>query len=102
MERALARRGYTVLTSAHPGEALLITERHADSLDLVISDVGLPFLSGPELVSRLRGSMPGLKVLFVSGYPDRPSETVGMPYLQKPFTEAVLAAEVRKVLDETA
>jgi len=100
MERALSRRGYTVFTSAHPGEALLITERHMDKLDLIVSDVGLPFMSGPDLVKRLYSVLPTLKVLFVSGYPDRAPGTEDSAYLSKPFTEDTLAATVRQVLDE--
>ncbi|MCK7479692.1 MAG: response regulator [Candidatus Moduliflexus flocculans] len=99
MERALARRGYTVLAAAHPGEAILVSERLAEGPDLIVADIGLPIMSGLDLVKRLRRARPGLKALFVSGYPERAPEAEDSSFLPKPFTEAVLAAAVRRLLD---
>ncbi len=99
MERALARRGYTVLAAAHPGEAILVSERLAEGPDLIVADIGLPIMSGLDLVERLRRARPGLKALFVSGYPERAPEAEDSSFLPKPFTEAVLAAAVRRLLD---
>lgn len=99
MERSLSRRGYVVLTAAHPGEAVLVCERHVDPLDLIVADIGLPILSGPDLVGRLRRIQPGLRALYVSGYPDRIPDEDNSFFLPKPFTEEVLAASVRRLLD---
>ncbi len=99
MERALARRGYAVLTAAHPGEAILISERQASGLDLIVADLGLPIMSGLELVKRIRGARPDVKALFVSGYPENTPDLAGSAFLPKPFTESVLTAAVRRLLD---
>ena len=99
VERALTRRGYTVLTAAHPGEAILVAERLGSTLDLIVADIGLPILSGPELVKRLRAFLPGLKALFVSGSPESEPKEADSAFLPKPFTEAVLSAAVRRLLD---
>lgn len=99
MERALARRGYSVLTAAHPGEAILVSERHTEGFDLIVADLGLPIMSGFDLVRRLRSTLPVVKALFVSGYPERAPDLPGSAFLAKPFTEAVLASAVRRLLD---
>mgnify|MGYP001324465685 CR=1 FL=1 len=99
MERALARRGYTVLAAAHPGEALLVSERHPGGPDLIVADIGLPIMSGTDLVKRIRGDRPIPKALFVSGYPENAPDLPASAFLPKPFTEAVLASAVRRLLD---
>ncbi len=102
MERALARRGYSVLTAAHPGEAILVSERHAGRIDLIVADIGLPIMSGSDLVKRMRTVLPGVKALFVSGYPENAPDLPDSAFLPKPFTEAVLAAAVRRLLGSPA
>lgn len=99
MERALARRGYSVVAAAHPGEAILVSERHSEPLDLIVADIGLPIMSGSDLVQRLRSDRPGLRALFVSGYSEKAPDLPESAFLAKPFTEAVLAAAVRRLLD---
>ena len=89
--------GYTVLHAAHPREALAIVEGHAGSIDLLLTDVVMPEMSGPELAQRLQAVRPALKVLYMSGYTD---DLVG-PHgvlLEKPFTTDSLAVKVREVL----
>ncbi len=99
----LETRGYTVLEARDGAQALGIAERHGGPIALLLTDVVMPGMSGPELARRLTGLRPGLKVLYVSGYTDRgvaPGE--GPPaavLLQKPFTPGVLAGKVREVLD---
>jgi two-component system, cell cycle sensor histidine kinase and response regulator CckA len=100
MEKALARMGYVVATSAHPGEAILVAEKQGYKFDLIIADIGLPFMTGIELVERMRKEIPVLKALFVSGYPDRVPEIANSSFLPKPFTEDTLASAVRNILDE--
>jgi len=98
----LRRQGYTVLEAAGPGEALIVTERQP-AIGLLLTDVVLPLMSGPELAVRLRAIRPEMKVIFMSGYSDDiigPSSG-GAPFLQKPITPEDLTRKVRDVLGES-
>ncbi|MBI4248860.1 MAG: response regulator [Elusimicrobia bacterium] len=102
--RSLRQSGYNVLGSCSGEEALEICRRCADKIDLVITDMVMPRISGRELVRRLSALRPELKALFISGYTDEAvlqsgALAPGTPFLQKPFTPAVLARKVREVLD---
>jgi PAS domain S-box-containing protein len=102
--RILARAGYRVLAAASGQEALDLARGHEGSLDLVISDVVMPGMSGPVAAEALRRIRPGHKVLFVSGHAhDALARTgvlePGVSLLDKPFTPAALLARVRDVLD---
>ncbi|HYI93904.1 MAG TPA: response regulator, partial [Bryobacteraceae bacterium] len=99
----LREQGYTVLTANGGAEAIQIATAHSGPVQLLVSDVVMPRMSGPELAQRLRGLRPEMRVLFVSGYTD--SEIVregelepGTDFLQKPFTREQLASKVREVL----
>jgi signal transduction histidine kinase len=99
----LQRHGYTVLEADSSGEALRICEEHKGPLDLLVTDVVLPQMDGPALVHCVHAVRPGIKVLYISGYPA--TELVhhgmaepGLPFLQKPFTMEALAMEIREVL----
>ncbi|MDX1632712.1 MAG: ATP-binding protein, partial [Thermoanaerobaculia bacterium] len=103
----LSQRGYEVLAAATGREAAAMEADHGGSVDLLLSDVVLPDLRGPELEDRLRGNRPQLRVLFISGYTDgavrmRTDWAEGRAFLQKPFTPSSLVARVREVLDEAA
>ena len=65
----MTNAGYKVLTAAPPVEALEMVKRNTGSIDLLLTDVVMPQLSGPDLADRLRTSKPGLRVLCMSGYP---------------------------------
>ena len=102
---SLQMHGYQVLAAADGGEALHILEAHCGAVDLVLSDVVMPVLSGPELVRALRARHPRLKVLFMSGYTDDAVVRHGLleaevAFIQKPFTPLDLARKVRQLLDE--
>jgi CheY-like chemotaxis protein len=85
----LQQAGYTVVTAGTPVEAISLLEEHGPKLRAVVSDVIMPGMSGPEMISRMRAVLPGLKVLFISGYPadvlPRPGAPLeGCDYLPKP------------------
>jgi two-component system, cell cycle sensor histidine kinase and response regulator CckA len=99
----LRRQGYQVLEAASPGEALLLSEQHRGRIDLLLSDVVLPHMSGPRLADRLVALRPDLRLLFMSGYADDSMMQQGIlewdvAFLQKPITVAVLTRKVREVL----
>jgi PAS domain S-box-containing protein len=101
----LLRQGYHVLEARHGGEALLLCERHPDPIHLLATDVVMPQMSGRELAERLLPLRPEMQVLYMSGYMDDAIVrhgliNAGVPFLQKPYTPAALAAKVREVLDK--
>ncbi len=100
----LENQGYTVLEAKNGGEALLLCEQHPGDIHLLISDVVMPGMSGPQLVERLLRLRPSLRFLYVSGYTDDAIVHHGMldpetPFLQKPFSAEGLARMVREVLE---
>lgn len=102
--RVLVERGYTVLEARHGGEALALAGQHEGALDLVLTDVVMPQMSGTELVAQLAAVRPGLRVLFMSGYVGEASlrhglDAGGASFLDKPFTPDGLARAVRDALD---
>jgi eukaryotic-like serine/threonine-protein kinase len=105
VRRILAREGYTVLTAEGGKEALALVEQHGASIAVVISDVLMPDMSGPELVSKLRGTLPSAKYLYISGYTDGHLVAQGVleqevALLQKPFTSAELRQSLRDLLGD--
>ena len=96
--------GYTVLDAGAGSDALDLAREHTGSIDLVLSDVVMPQMSGADFVSTLRASRPGISVLYMSGYTDdaiirHNMLESGAAFLQKPFTPASLARKIREVLD---
>jgi two-component system cell cycle sensor histidine kinase/response regulator CckA len=103
--RSLRSRGYHVLAAKDGVDALRTIDDTGVRLDLLLTDVVMPRLGGPELVATLRPRYPDLKVLFMSGYTDdarvrRGIGEAGAAFLQKPYTPNVLAQKVRDVLDQ--
>ena len=104
MHRVLAKGGYTVLAAGDGLEALALVEGHSGRIDLVVTDVVMPRMSGPELATRLRKRDPGIRLLYVSGYTAdqlRSQTDLGedATLLAKPFTSDGLLLKVREVLD---
>ena len=102
--RVLARAGYTVLDAEHPEHALALVARHEGTIDLLLTDVVLPGMSGRDLAERLLRDRPRLKVIYVSGYAEDAIVhygvlTPGTEFLQKPGSTEVLLRAVREVLD---
>jgi signal transduction histidine kinase/CheY-like chemotaxis protein len=102
--RILSEVGYTVLTAANGKEALVICERHHETLRLVLTDVIMPQMSGKQLADHLARLYPTLRVLYMSGYADDAIVHHGVlddgtHFIGKPFSPADLARMVRQVLD---
>jgi two-component system, cell cycle sensor histidine kinase and response regulator CckA len=100
----LRRYGYHVIQARNAGEALLAAEQHAGVIHLLLSDVVMPQMSGPELAKRLASVRPDMKVVCMSGYTDDTIVRHGVidaqvAYLQKPITPETLLGKVREVLD---
>ena len=94
---------YRVLAAADAAEALRLAEPPDPPIALLVSDVTLPGMSGPDLARRLAASRAGLKVLLLSGY-SRADTLVGeeTAFLEKPFRPRALAAKVREILGPAA
>jgi len=95
--------GYKVLSAATPGEAILLCERHAEEIHLLVTDVVMPGMNGKELKQRLEKLKPGLRTVFMSGYtPDVVAQRgildEDVVFAQKPFTLEALASKVREAL----
>jgi len=98
----LVRTGYTILEASNPGEALLISETHVGKIDLLLSDVIMPRMGGPELAARIVPMRPNIKVLYMSGYTEDRFDagSVGQfAFIQKPITPETLMRKVRETLD---
>jgi two-component system, cell cycle sensor histidine kinase and response regulator CckA len=96
----LRRQGYTLIVGCDGQNALLEVERHTGPIHLIVTDVVMPGMKGPELVARLSTPDTRFRVLYVSGYTsDAVPLSPGTSFLQKPFTPAALARRVREVLD---
>ncbi|TMQ66306.1 MAG: response regulator [Candidatus Eisenbacteria bacterium] len=104
VQRVLEAVGYTVLSAADGQEALDILKERPGRIHLVVTDIVMPRMSGPELLSRIRQEHPGCKGLYMSGYSDKALFPGQFPrseaaHLQKPFSPGALAMRVREVLE---
>jgi two-component system cell cycle sensor histidine kinase/response regulator CckA len=96
--------GYTVIEAENGADALVVAETHAGKIHVVIADIIMPQVGGPELVSRLRKNRQGFAVIFISGYTQAGAFDHGQlgtdaVLLQKPFTAETLAVKIQEVLN---
>ena len=91
---ALEAAGYTVIAASSPRHAIELARDDAN-IDLLVTDVVMPEMDAFELADRITSKLPGLRILFTSGYTDAGAEG---PFIQKPFTPAQLVAKVEAVL----
>jgi PAS domain S-box-containing protein len=104
--RVLRAQGYTVLEARDGQEALQRVAERSEPIDILLTDVVMPGMSGQALADRLVQTQPSLKTLFISGYTDEAIAAhqvlePGVAFLQKPFGPVALARKVRAVLDST-
>ena len=94
----LERMGHAVLEGRDGADGLNVSRNFNDRIDLVISDVRMPKMDGPEMVSRIQAERPGIRALVISAYP-----TESLPpdltedFLQKPFSPAALEEKVQEM-----
>lgn len=104
--KILGRQGHNVLEAEHGAAALRLAAGYDGTIDLLITDMYMPGLRGPEILEKLRPSRPGLRVLFMSGYADedvaRSGVQPGSSFLRKPFTVQELSDAVKKTLASPA
>jgi CheY-like chemotaxis protein len=100
--RVLRGNGYRVLEAGDPATALRVVGDLGQPVDLLVRDIVMPGMGGPELAGRLVAGWPGLKVLYITGYAKEAIERQGaLPagaLLEKPFTTPQLADRVRQAL----
>jgi CheY-like chemotaxis protein len=100
----LEMNGYRVIEARHGQEAIELGQRHPGRIQLMVTDVVMPQMSGRELAQHFARARPDMRVLFMSGYTDNAIvrhgvlET-GTAFISKPFTPDALAAKVREVLE---
>ncbi len=108
VKEMLLREGYKVFGAESGEEAVQIAAEPDRKLDLLLTDIVMPQMNGRELADRLKGKLPGLKVLYMSGFMKEAIlkyygiSITGIPFLQKPFTRETLGRKVREVLEAPA
>jgi PAS domain S-box-containing protein len=105
LRRALQREGYRVIDAANGREALMLSESEGAPIDLLLTDVVMPFMSGRELAERLSKVRRGVKVLYMSGYTagildNHGVATTTLEVLQKPIAPHALLSKVRELLEQ--
>jgi two-component system cell cycle sensor histidine kinase/response regulator CckA len=101
VRRILSSNGYNVVEAANGKDALHASADQAGRIDLVVTDIVMPELSGEQLALSLRIARPGMRVIFMTGFTDRALPELGatVGFLQKPFAASALLSEVRRLLD---
>ncbi|MEP6919099.1 MAG: response regulator [Acidobacteriota bacterium] len=97
--QALGRAGYRVHEARNGQEAVKVFDKHGEAIDLLLTDMRMPYMGGAELAQQLRARRQTLKLLCVSGYPGGGDSEMTANFLAKPFSRDDLLAKVREVLD---
>jgi CheY-like chemotaxis protein len=100
----LKAQGYAALIAVNPHEAVAICNEYKNPIDLLLTDVVMPDMSGPELAKTLVKKRPDLNILFMSGYSKDMIRHHGIhdditPFVGKPFSALTLSEKIRKMLD---
>jgi two-component system, cell cycle sensor histidine kinase and response regulator CckA len=98
--QALTRAGYSVHEARNGQEALKVFDQHGESIDLLLTDIRMPYMGGAELAQHLRARRRSLKLLCISGYPGNVAADLSADFLAKPFSREDLLQKVREVLDK--
>jgi PAS domain S-box-containing protein len=103
VQRILKHAGYQVLVAADPAQAIALVEDYPGPLDMLLTDVVMPMMTGVQLAERVLTIRPGIKVLYMSGHAREGLDTQqasegGVEFLQKPFTRQAMLAKVASVL----
>jgi two-component system, cell cycle sensor histidine kinase and response regulator CckA len=98
--QALQRAGYTVYEARNGQEAMKLFDQHGESIDMLLTDMRMPYMGGVELAQHLRGRRRNLKMLCISGYPGNVDAELAIDFLAKPFSRDDLLKKVREVLDK--
>ena len=97
--QALTRAGYAVYEARNGQEAVKLFDTHGEEIDMLLTDVRMPYMGGAELAHHLRGRRRTLKLLCISGYPGHLDADLAADFLAKPFSRDDLLKKVREVLD---
>jgi DNA-binding response OmpR family regulator len=105
VQQTLEGEGYTILKAHSGSAALTLARQYQGKIDLILTDVVMPHMSGREMAEQLKTLQPQMKVIFMSGYTSdimvrHGVETAEIEFLPKPFSPSKLAAKVREVLDK--
>ena len=97
--QALSRAGYRVYEARNGQEAVKVFDQHGEEIDLLLTDMRMPYMGGAELAQHLRSRRRTLKLICVSGYPGGTDPDMTKDFLSKPFSRDDLLNKVREVLD---
>jgi two-component system, cell cycle sensor histidine kinase and response regulator CckA len=97
---ALKRAGYSVYEARNGQEAMKVFDQYGDTIDMLLTDMRMPYMGGAELAHHLRGRRRTLKLLCISGYPGNLDPDLAVDFLAKPFSRDDLLKKVREVLDK--
>lgn len=99
-ETILRQAGYKVITAGQPEQLLSLLDQYGGGIDLLLTDVAMPGLSGQELARLARIRWPGIRVLYTSGYSNEEIDGLinDAAFLQKPFTPTELMAKIRDLI----
>ena len=96
---ALTRAGYKVIEARNGEEAVKLFDQQADAIDLLLTDMRMPYMGGADLAKELRTRKSDLRLICISGYPGSGGTEVSTDFLAKPFSRDEMLRKVRDVLD---